>query len=83
MARPKRDPVADLGEFGLRRMPGAPEETDAALLARIAPCRMEAPYAYYTDDGVLKSWGHNHVVTDHEEILHLKERGARLSEIKS
>jgi len=47
------------------------------------PHRMDAPYAYYTDDGMLKAWGHNHVVTDHDEIQHLLERGARLSEVKS
>lgn len=46
------------------------------------PHRLDAPYAYYTDEGVLKAWGHNHIVTDHEEIQHLLERGARLSEVK-
>jgi hypothetical protein len=61
--------------------PKREQASDDAL--PLSPHRLEAPYAYYTDDGVLKSWGHNHVVTDHEEILHLKERGARLSEVKS
>lgn len=46
------------------------------------PHRVEAPYAYYTDDGVLQNWAHNQVITNPEEITHLKKRGARLSEIK-
>lgn len=64
----------------------AEEQADDSADAQpgpLSPHRLEAPYAYYTDDGVHKSWAQSHVVTDHEEILHLKERGARLIEIKS
>lgn len=48
----------------------------------VNPHRLEAPYGYYTDDKVLKHWGQGFVVSDPEEIQHLKERGARLVEVK-
>jgi hypothetical protein len=55
----------------------------AAEVAHLNPHRMDAPYAYYTDDGILKRWPYKQVIDDPQEIQHLKERGARLSEIES
>lgn len=59
------------------------EEAKPEEIKPVKPHRMEAPYSYYTHDGVHKNWAPNQVITDPEEIHHLKERGARIHEIPS
>lgn len=65
--------------------PAEAEEQSVVIVPEMLPLeeiptavRLEAPYAYYEDDGTLKNWAHGQVITDPAEITHLTERGARV-----